>query len=104
MKSHKEQEQNECPKIFDVGTSYDYYNLHRGLRKHEGRGPVFGGCTISIGSKCNDKILLDVEQSDKFDPGKHSYTLDNGVLSGSNDAYFQVIDYYVIQINCQDTK
>ena len=109
LKSHNEEVQKECPKIFHARTM-NFCKYEQGVRNDERRGPVFGEYGICIGSKCNDEILADVTKRWDFDWDKHSFTCGDGVytpkgppyISGTNADflnYFQVIDYYVIQIN-----
>ena len=124
LRSKDEEEQKECPKIFNVINFDSGSWLSHYARYSQERGPIFGsGYDISIGSKCN----LDISKLNQheYHGGIHSYSNANNYstylpvgynISGSpyhrvkksnekpivQQFFFQVIDYYVIQINCNE--
>ena len=120
LRSKDEEEKDKCPRVFEMK-----HSTNDATRNCHGRGPVFGhGYDASIGGKCHQKLK---HGQDKFTTKNCSYTLSSQQASflpkgyniaGGGEAnnlstkgeniktfdvdqyYFQVIDYYVIQINC----
>lgn len=106
IRSNELKEQKKCPQMFDIKTSH----LAQPLSVWQERGPLFGaGYDISIGGKCNDEL----PEQGGLNPYEYSYTFCKNEsygwrghsLSGSDrrgttqrQYFFQVIDYYVIQV------
>ena len=120
LRSKDKEEKDKCPRVFDMK-----HRTNEAARNCRGRGPIFGhGYDISIGGECHKKLEKGL---DKFTTKHCSYSLSSQQASflpkGYNIAgggkannlstkgknlktfdvdqyYFQVINYYVIQINC----